>query len=206
MNLKRAGFPLPKINDRGQAQWAAGLFMVLFLAVLLCGELQIESYRASALYLEDALAASNLASAVIDVEEYGISGLLQIKDPIQSYELYQEALKENLGLDEEWECANKGLISGKVKVERYIVYNVQGSRVFVHTLSADGEWEESTETLGELRAPDGVLIESTGIYSEISFPVEGFPGVTVQAHKGKLVDIKGTERLDSSDIQDNFKN
>lgn len=191
--MRRAGFPPPKINDKGKAEWAVGLFMVLFLAILLCGELQIEAYRASAQYLEDALAASNLASAVIDVEEYGISGLLQIKEPAQAYELYQEALKENLGLDEAWQCANKSLISGSVKVERYIVYNVKKDKVSVHALTMDGEVEDSEGILGELRAPNGILIESTGIYSEISFPVEGFLGVTVQAHKGKLVDIKGAE-------------
>lgn len=191
--MRRAGFPLPKINDKGQAEWAVGLFMMLFLAILLCGELQIEVYRASALYLEDALAASNLASAVIDVEEYGISGQLEIKDPTKAYELYQEALKENLGLDADWECANQGLISGAVQVEQYIVYNVQGNEVFVHTCAMDGEMEDSMGILGEIRAPNGILIESTGIYSEISFPVEGFLGVTVQAHKGKLVDIKSTE-------------
>lgn len=189
--MKKAGFPLPKIDDRGQAEWAVGLFMMLFLAILLCGELQIESYRASSLYLEDALAASNLASAVIDVEEYGISGQLQIADPVKAYDLYQEALRENLGLDAGWECANKSLISGAVNVEKYIVYNVQKGKVFVHTLTMDGGMTESMGVLGELRAPNGVLIESTGIYSEISFPVEGFLGVTVQAHKGKLVDIKG---------------
>lgn len=190
--MRRAGFPLPKIDDRGQAEWAAGLFMILFLAILLCGELQIEAYRASSQYLEDALAASNLASAVIDVEEYGISGLLQIKDPAQAFELYQEALKENLGLDERWQSSNKGLISGSVKVEQYIVYNVRGKQVSVHVLTMDGEMEDSMGILGELRAPNGILIESTGIYSEISFPVEGFLGVLAQAHKGKLVDIKST--------------
>lgn len=193
--MRRAGFPLPKIDDRGQAEWAAGLFMILFLAILLCGELQIEAYRASSQYLEDALAASNLASAVIDVEEYGISGLLQIKDPAQAFELYQEALKENLGLDEGWQCSNKGLISGSVKVKQYIVYNVRGKQVSVHALTMDGEMEDSAGILGELRAPNGILIESTGIYSEISFPVEGFLGVSAQAHKGKLVDIKSVKNF-----------
>ena len=193
--MKRAGFPLPKIDDRGQAEWAAGLFMILFLAILLCGELQIDAYRASSQYLEDALAASNLASAVIDVEEYGISGLLQIKDPAQAFELYQEALKENLGLDEGWQSSNKSLISGSVKVEQYIVYNVRGKQVSVHALTMDGEMEDSVGILGELRAPNGILIESTGIYSEISFPVEGFLGVLAQAHKGKLVDIKSVKNF-----------
>jgi hypothetical protein len=36
-------------------------------------QLQVALYRESAMYMEDALALSNLASAVIDIEEYGIT-------------------------------------------------------------------------------------------------------------------------------------
>ena len=76
MNLRRKGYPPQSIRPRaagGQAGWSAGLFFLLFLAVLLRGFIQLEIYRTTSLYLEDALAASNLASAVVDVEEYGIS-------------------------------------------------------------------------------------------------------------------------------------
>lgn len=190
--MKKAVFLPLKIDDSGKAEWVAGLFMTLFLAILLCAELQIESYRASSLYLEDALAASNLASAIIDVEEYGISGQLQIADPQEAYALYKEALKENLGLDADWKCANKNLISGAVRVEQYIVYNVEKDKVFVYAFDMDGEMGQSMGILGELRAPNGILIESTGVYSELSFPVEGFLGVTAWAHKGKLADIKSS--------------
>ena len=46
-----------------------------------------------------------------------------------------------------------------------------------------------TGTLGSVRAPNGVMVESTGIYSEIVYRVKGFPGIETDAHKGKLVDI-----------------
>ena len=60
-------------KEGGQTGGMAGLFITLFLGVMLCAVLQLEHYRAASLYLEDALAASNLASAVVDVQEYGIS-------------------------------------------------------------------------------------------------------------------------------------
>ena len=60
-----------KTRERGQASWVLGLFLILFLAILLCMQLQVALYRESAMYMEDALALSNLASAVIDIEEYG---------------------------------------------------------------------------------------------------------------------------------------
>ena len=176
-------------KQSGQAEWAAGLLLTLFLAILLCCELQIQGYRASALYLEDALAASGLASAIIDPEEYGISHTLRIKDPSVAFALYKNALKENLGLDENMECVNKSLISGRVMVERYIIYNVKGSKVGIYEVGEEGHLWDGTGNLGEVRAPNGILIEATGVYSEISFPVEGLFGVTTEAHKGKLVDI-----------------
>lgn len=170
-------------------EWAAGLFLTLFLAILLCCGLQLQIYRASSLYLEDALAASNLASALIDLEEYGISHTLQIENPMEAYAVYREALKENLGLDNNWECANRGLISGKVTVESYIIYNVKGTTVKIYDIGADGRMQEGMGYLGTLAAPNGVMIESTGVYSEISFPAESFLGSVVEAHKGKLVDV-----------------
>ena len=43
--------------------------------------------------------------------------------------------------------------------------------------------------LGEVRTPGGQTIENTGVYSEITYPVEGFLGITVTAEKSKLVDV-----------------
>lgn len=170
-------------------EWTVGLFFLLFLGILLCTRLQIEGYRSTALYLEDALAASNLASAVIDIQEYGISHTLRIADPAAAYVLYEEALKENLSLDENWECSNRSLISGPVIVEEYIVYNVKDGLVTICHVGRNGQIREETGVSGEVRSPDGILIESTSVYSEISFPVEGFLGIMVEARKGKLADI-----------------
>lgn len=181
------------IKQEGQVEWAAGLFFLLFFVIFLCAQLQINGYRATALYLEDALAASNLASAVIDLEEYGISHTIQIENPDAAFERYLDALKENLSLDENWECSNRSLISGKVVVENYIVYNVKNGVVNVYYVGADGRLQESTGMLGFVEAPNGVIIESTGIYSEISFPVEGFLGVVTETRKGKLVDVVPNE-------------
>ncbi|MBO4980985.1 MAG: hypothetical protein J6C84_03715 [Lachnospiraceae bacterium] len=179
----------PFRKETAQAEWAAGLFLVLFLAILFGCQLQIWAYRTSAMYLEDALAASNLASAVIDIREYGKSHTLLIGDPLQAYEIYQGALRDNLGLDANWECGNRDLIAGRVTVERYIVYNVKDGMVRAVQISEDGSVREETGPVGRMEAPNGVPIVSTGIYSEISFPVEGFLGTTVTARKGKLVDV-----------------
>lgn len=44
-------------------------------------------------------------------------------------------------------------------------------------------------TLGSATSPNGQVIESTSVYSRISYQVDGYFGVTVPAEKDKLVDI-----------------
>ena len=71
MKYGKREYRLPKTENRqetekaesGQVSWVLGLFLILFLAILLYMQLQLAMYKASARYLEDALALSNLASA-----------------------------------------------------------------------------------------------------------------------------------------------
>lgn len=186
------GFSVGKIADEGQITVCSGLFFLLFFAVLLVSYFQMEMIRSSSRYLEDALAASGLASALIDVREYGSTHVLRIEDPKAAYERYQSSLKMNLGLDDAWECHNKRLISGCVSVESYVIYNVTGE--LVEFCRLDGGREEwKTGRKGQVFAPNGQMIERTGIYSEISYPVTGVMGITVTARKGKLIDVVGDE-------------
>lgn len=190
--MKKREYQLRRINGSlGSIQWVVGLFFLLFLIALLSTEMQLGAYRVSGLYLEDALAASNLASAVIDIEEYGISHTIQIADPKEAYRKYRMAVKDNLQLDENWVGRNASLISGPVTVVKYIVYNVKEDEVKIYHIDSEGRLREDIGMLGAVAAPNGMSIETTGIYSEIAFPIKGVWGITVTAHKGKLVDIVG---------------
>ena len=188
-------YPLLRIRttlqkrEAGQASFVLGLFLLLFLAILLCMQLQLAMYRESSMYMEDALALSNLASAVIDVEEYGISGKVLITDPERAYERYCHALKENLGLDDSFTARNHKLISGRVEIQNYTIFNINGNRAEVWQRDNSGRVQIWTEDADAVRAPNGQKIEETGVYSEITYPIEGFLGTEVTAHKGKLVDV-----------------
>lgn len=177
------------VKESGSVQMVAGLYCLLFLGVLLYSQFQIFMFRESGMYLEDALAASNLAAAVADIEEYGASHKVWITDVRQAYAKYKTAVKENLQLNESWEGLNPALISGVVKIEQFIVYNVEGENVQISRISESGEVQEEWGILGMVVTPEGTSVTHTGIYSEISFPVKGFAGITVQARKGKFVDI-----------------
>lgn len=197
MKLWKSGCRRPKtekkrigrIGEKGQVSWVLGLFWILFLAILLCMQLQVALYRASSMYLEDALALSNLASAVIDIQEYGRTHRVLIPEPEQAYDRYCSAVKENLGLDDNYEATNHKLISGRVQIQKYIIYNVRGQKVSVWERNGSGQTWEWQGNLGEVKTPAGQFIEVTGVYSEITYPVEGFLGVTVAAEKSKLVDV-----------------
>ena len=190
MLLRKRECPL-RSTESGQIGWTAGVGVLLFLGVFLSACMQMEVFRASSQYMEDALAASNLAAAVIDVEEYGISNDLLIASPEDAFALYRTAIKGNLNLDDAWECPNKGLISGPVCVEQFLVYNVVQNTVEVSCVNADGSVSCWQGILGQETAPNGIPVEHTGIYSEISYQINGVFGLAVPAVKGKLVDVVG---------------
>lgn len=192
MNLKRQECPQRSIRgkDSGQVEWICGLFWVLILAIVMYTRLQIAAWQSTAVYLEDALAASNLASALIDLEEYGKTHKVLIRDEQRAFEVYRDALKVNLQLDEEWNCANQELLMGPVEIIAYIIYNVDGDVVEIVQMNHDGQMvERRTAIKGSVTAPNGVVVEHTGVYSELKFAVSGFPGMVVNAQMGKLADI-----------------
>lgn len=189
-----------KITERirgkkaGQIELMTGLFLVLFFTFFLLCQLQLLLYQTVGGYVEDALAASNLASAVIDLEEYGLSHQIIIAEPEEAFHRYQTALKGNLNLGENWECRSPSMIAGVVEIRKYIIYNVREKDVDIYTYNGEsGSWIWEKERLGEVYSPDGIRIESTSIYSEIEFPVEIIKEIKTQARKGKLVDIVGEE-------------
>lgn len=180
-----------KRKRSGQVDIIAAMFLIIFLIVMVTYFLQLSVLRTTKAAVEDALAASNLASAVIDIQEYGISHGLVIKDPEAAFSLYQEALKINLKLDENWESGNKAIISGRVEVVSYIIYNVRGADVEIFRFDSEGSCgsELIEGGFGIVTAPTGAVVESTSVYSRIRFPVRGALELEVTADKEKLVDI-----------------
>ena len=188
MNLKKNGYLLQS-TESGQIQWVTGLWFLLFLGILLCAALQMDIYRSSSQYLEDALAASNLAAAVVDVEEYGISNEIRIDDPVKAYQRYLTAVKGNLNLDDAWECPNRSIAAGPIRIVNFTVYNVGEEEVEIYHFDETGLMTFQRGNRGYVTAPDGSAVEATGIYSEISYLTKGLFGLEVEANKGKLADI-----------------
>jgi len=168
----------------------SGMFFLLMLAVFVSVLLQLDILRISAAFAEDALVASNLASAVIDIEEYGKTHVVQIAMPEEAYQTYREALRYNLQLNEQWESGNRNLLAGPVEIEEYTVYNVEREDVRIYSFGPEGSSEQVVyDGLGVIKAPDGTVVEATSVYSRICYPVKGILGLEMIAVKQKTVDI-----------------
>lgn len=174
---------------KGYVGSITAVYYLIFLLAAAWAVMQVYMYHALGTYAEDALAASNLASAVIDIQEYGITHSITVQTPDNAYLLYQKALKANMGLDDSWMSANGNAISGRVQIVDYIVYNVKPPNVEIYSYGSNPYSTVAAGGLGSVRAPNGTIIESTSIYSRITFPVEGVFGIQTTAVKDKLVDI-----------------
>ena len=164
------------------------LFLIL-LAVILFG-FRICQYMVTAAGVEDALAASNLASGVIDLEEYGKSHTIWIPDAEAAFLIFREALCCNLGLDMYLNTTNKALLETPVEIKEYIVYNVRGDNIEIIVLDGEGHiLSRETGSRGVSYTPDNVCVETTTIYSRVRFGVEGLMGQTIYAEKEKSIDI-----------------
>lgn len=166
--------------------------MFFFLMVLIVAVFQFKLYTimTAGAYVEDALAASNLASALIDIKEYGRSHVVRIEDTQRAFQVYRDALYCNLALDEEGYSAKEELLEGKVWIREYIVYNVLEGEVQITAYDGEGNClrQESSQP-GSVRTPDGTLVEHTAVYSRVGFRVMGLMGRGIDAEKEKSVDI-----------------
>lgn len=176
---------------RGEIATFTLVYLILFLLVIAAFALQIRQYLALKSDTEDALAASNLATAVVDIQEYGISHNLIVADPDNAYRIFQDTIRVNLNLTDTW-MDSTGRISGPVTVEQYVIYNVRGQDVEVYSYGPGVTYASVVNGgIGSLTAPNGRTIESTSIYSRISYHVAGYFGTDVPAVKDNLVDIVG---------------
>ena len=175
-------------DNRGMAQPVFGFFALLFLLVMMSFILNICAYKAISDRLEDALAASGLAACVINIEQYGIDHSIIIDNAEEAYERYKETLDINLNLKNGSPKA-LSFIEGPVRIENFRVYNVRGGTVTEIVVGESGVISTGNGRLGEFCAPNGQIIENTGIYSEISFPISGRFGRGIMARKSKLTAV-----------------
>lgn len=177
-------------KEKGTVDLIASMMFFLILVLAIFFGFRVTQYMVTAAGVEDALAASNLASAVIDIEEYGKSHRIQIKDTDRAFAIYREALCVNLKTDAYLNTTNQDFLAGQVEIIEYIIYNVRDEQIYIQKRNGNGEVvEEYQANKGTVYTPDGVCVEETTIYSRIGFWVEGLMEQMIYARKDKSVDI-----------------
>ncbi len=194
---KKSECPQPKTKKKpgikkepANVDVVAGAMLFLILVLTIFFGFRMTQYMITAAGVEDALAASNLASAVIDLEEYGKSHEIFIEDVDRSFQIFRESLMCNLKLDENLNTTNKNFLTGQVLIKEYRIYNVRNGFVEIWILNGLGETISYTlGKVGEITTPDEICVESTTIYSKIAYQVEGLAGQVLAGEKEKSIDI-----------------
>lgn len=140
--------------------------------------------------LDSGLTHALLAAAVVNLEEYALSGNLIIADSVEpeigdktfanSYNCFLEAIKADLKLDAGMHFIGTPGLYGTMEVLEYKVYNyiqddagwhvtecgIKGGQFYVH------EGQNNTSVMVE--ANDGMVeIRETSIYAKIAFSLDG---------------------------------
>lgn len=164
--------------------------MLVLLVVLF--QVKLLRYRTIGTYVEDSLVNAELASAVVDIKEYGRTHRILVESPAAAFEKFKVALCYNLGLNEDLESMGEEGLLGKVEILTYQIFHVNGDLVTVYFFQEDGTLlRTESMVLAQAYLPDGNKVETTSIYSKVGFYVAGLGGNRIYATKEKAVDIKG---------------
>lgn len=198
MRLLNTGHPLQNIRvcpirkNCGKIEYVMGMYALLFVLVMAMVSLQILRYMSDSDITEDALAASCLAALDVDPYRYGLDHSLVINDPVHAREIFEEALRDNMNLNADMtpQSENDPYIAGKVDVDEFRIYLVDGDNVTEYVVSAHGVIENSG-LYGDVKTPSGVTVRSAGAYSKISFDTFGIFGVRIRACKEAYAEMIG---------------
>lgn len=169
-----------------------GMYALLFVLVMAMVSLQILRYKADSDIAEDALAASCLAALDVDPYRYGTDHRLVIGDPIHARRLFEDALRDNmrLGPDMTYSGNDDFYITGKVNIDDFRIYVVDGDNVTEYAVSGYGI-TESTGAYGSVKTPSGLTVRSVGAYAKISFDTYGIFDVRIRACKEAYAEMLG---------------
>lgn len=180
----------------GKIYYSLALFLVMFCALLVVFEIKMNNIKILKNLAEDSIVASNLACLVIDIEQFGRTHDIHIKDVNEIYDIYCKALKGNMKLEDNFTPVSEDIIKGEVKVHRFIVFNVSGNQI-IKTEISEGESQSVeiiNEQIGIMTTPDGTPISNTTVYSKIGFWIKGFMGYEHYVYKENSVDITCYEK------------
>lgn len=146
---------------------ALGLISLIASTVLTLQKSDLQSQK-----IQNVLKHATLAAAIYDTKQYGTDHSIVITDVNTSYNEFLKSLKESMYLDDNMNSLDKGYTKGKVKVEKFIIYNVKGNDVEVITKGSIGESKVLyKDQKGKIKTPGDIIVDKTMIYSKINFTI-----------------------------------
>lgn len=170
------------------------MFFLLFVVVVFSYQLYLSEIIQAGRMVEDALTESELAAAVIDLQELGRTGQIRFSDLGTVYSNFTYHMRNNLELDAEGNSKHSLFAAGPIQIEDFRVYEVTDGGIREYDFDNQGKvkWQREWK-VGEVTAPDGTGIEETSIYASCTFSVRGMNQSILLGKKEKTVDIKKIE-------------
>lgn len=137
-------------KDQGFIQYVFCIILFAICSLVMLYSLRLRIVQEQKQYVEDAITNSALASAIIDLNEFGTYGYIRSgsnntwdEEEQQLLDIFIDNLKLNLNLDDGMNPnASNSIITSQVKVVNYWVYNKEVTTVSPHRLIKDynGNW------------------------------------------------------------------
>jgi hypothetical protein len=178
-------------KKKGSIEMFISSLILITVSMIIVMSIKLREIKITKNLVEDGLVAATLASATVDLREYGATKRIVNRDFDKSFNDFTVSLKDNLKLDDNYKPINSRIICSKVNIENFIIYNISDNDIEVTRRSSDGSIEKSIiyNGVGSENTPDGVLIQTTTIYSKIAFKLKGYMNTEYDVYKEKSVDI-----------------
>ncbi|MBE5928467.1 MAG: hypothetical protein E7267_03720 [Lachnospiraceae bacterium] len=177
------------MKKRGKIEYIAAYMIICFTGLLMLFSFSVKEVRQNEIFIKDGLDSACLAAALIDLEDYAKDRFIFIPNYEYNRQIFLNALKENLNLNNDYTPKEKALFD-RITVHEFIIYNIADGELYTYRYS-DGKMPVlKTEGYDKnKRTPDGTLIESSTIYADIGMNVTSFAGVTKYVHVKSSVDV-----------------
>lgn len=157
-----------------------GILTLFLLFILFNFIVSKEAIVSESETVHDSLVASNLAalgSKNLDLDLLAqYPDIVEIKDPDAALVTFENFIKSNLKLDDNYNPIGRSFIKSKVSIKEFIIYNVNAETgdVVIYTLNTETmafSKEDHPNGKGNLKTPKGNVVNKTTIHSTIDFNI-----------------------------------
>lgn len=171
------------------------MFFMLIMILVFSYQIYLSEIIQAGRNVEDALAASELAAAVIDIKEFGRTGNVMFSEKEAVYASFLYHLRNNLQMDGEGRSKLSVLAAGPITVEDFRIYEVKGDVITEYQFDQSGRLIQKRDWTNEkVSTPNGTEIINTSLYGRCRFFVKGMNDTVIMGEKEKTVDIKMEEK------------